>query len=161
MSDVAKRLEKADKYLQKGKIEDALEELLRANEDDPSNEQVAQKAADLCTSLHRNQDATRLLSFLFDRQAGIGDMAKANITYKKLQRFTTPTPGQTYRWAQFTEKSNTKEALDAYNIALEGFTKAGRKAEALAVLKKLVALDPSSDHYQREGALAAELNDGK
>ena len=69
MSNVAKRLEKADKYLQKGKIEDALEELLRANEDDPSNEQVAQKAADLCVSLNRNVDATRLLAFLFEKQA--------------------------------------------------------------------------------------------
>src|SRR5205823_4064403 len=61
MSDVAKRLEKADKYLQKGKVEDALEELLRANEDDPNNEPVAQKAADLCVTLNRNADATRLL----------------------------------------------------------------------------------------------------
>src|SRR4051812_36080270 len=161
MSDVAKRLEKADKYLQKGKIEDALEELLRANEDDPSNEQVAQKAADLCVSLNRNEDATRLLAFLFDKQAGLGDMAKANITYKKLQRFTTPTPDQMYRWAQFTEKTNKKEALEAYHTSLDGFTKASRKAEALAVLKKLVVLEPSSDLYQREGALAAELNDGK
>jgi diguanylate cyclase (GGDEF)-like protein len=161
MSDVAKRLEKADKYLQKGKMEDALEELLRANEDDPSNEQVAQKAADLCVSLNRNEDATRLLAFLFDKQAGLGDMAKANITYKKLQRFTTPTPDQMYRWAQFTEKTNKKEALEAYHTSLDGFTKASRKAEALAVLKKLVVLEPSSDLYQREGALAAELNDGK
>src|SRR5438270_846500 len=161
MSDVAKRLEKADKYLQKGKIEDALEELMRDNEDDTNNEQVAQKAADLCVSLNRNEDATRLLAFLFDKQAGVGDMAKANITYKKLQRFTTPTPDQTYRWAQFTEKSNKKEALEAYHTSLEGFTKAGRKAEALAVMKKLVALEPSSELYQKQGALAAELNDGK
>src|SRR5438270_9550842 len=161
MSDVAKRLEKADKYLQKGKMDDALEELLRANEDDPNNEQVAQKAADLCVSLNRNEDATRLLAFLFDKQAGTGDMAKANITYKKLQRFTTPTPDQTYRWAQFTEKSNKKEAIEAYHSALDGFIKTGRKPEALAVLKKLVALEPTSDLYQREGALAAELNDGK
>jgi len=161
MSDVAKRLEKADKYLQKGKIEDALEELLRANEDDPSNEQVAQKAADLCVSLNRNEDATRLLAFLFDKQAGVGDMAKANITYKKLQRFTTPTPDQAYRWAQFTEKTNKKEALEAYHSSLEGFVKAGRKAEALAVMKKLVLVEPSSELFQKQGALAAELNDGK
>jgi|tagenome__1003787_1003787.scaffolds.fasta_scaffold20986147_2 diguanylate cyclase (GGDEF)-like protein len=161
MSDVAKRLEKADKYLQKGKIEDALQELLRANEEDPANEPVAQKAADLCVSLNRKEDATRLLAFLFDKQAGVGDMAKANITYKKLQRFTTPTPDQTYRWAQFTEKSNKKEALEAYRNSLDGFTKAGRKAEALAVMKKLVALEPSSELYQKQGALAAELNDGR
>src|SRR4051795_3996622 len=159
MSDVAKRLEKADKYLQKGKVEDALEELLRANEDDPANEQVAQKAADLCTSLNRNEDATRLLSFLFDKQAGIGDMAKANITYKKLQRFTTPTPDQMFRWAQFTEKTNKKEAIEAYRASLEGFTKVARKQEAVALLKRLVALEPSSELYQQQGALAAQLND--
>jgi len=161
MSDVAKRLEKADKYLQKGKMEDALEELLRANEEDPNSEPVAQKAADLCVSLNRNGDATRLLGFLFDKQAAVGDMAKANITYKKLQRFTTPTPDQTYRWAQFTEKSNKKEALEAYRTSLDGFVKAGRKSEALAVMKKLVVLEPSSELFQKQGALAAELQDGK
>jgi diguanylate cyclase (GGDEF)-like protein len=78
-----------------------------------------------------------------------------------LQRFTTPTPDQMYRWAQFTEKTNKKEALEAYHTSLDGFTKKGSKPEALAVLKKLVALEPSSDLYQREGALAAELHDGK
>ncbi|HEV2021232.1 MAG TPA: tetratricopeptide repeat protein, partial [Terriglobales bacterium] len=84
MADTAKRLEKAEKYLQKGKTESALEEYLAILEQEPNNDNVRQTAAELCASLGRAKEATELLSLLFDRQAGIGDGVKANITYKKL-----------------------------------------------------------------------------
>ena len=46
MSDIAKRLERAEKYLQKGKQEPALEEFLGALKEDPRNDNVRQTAAD-------------------------------------------------------------------------------------------------------------------
>jgi diguanylate cyclase (GGDEF)-like protein len=161
MADISKRLDKADKYLQKGKIEDALEELMSALDEDPNNEGVQQRAADLCISLGRTKEAVSLLASLFDRQSGIGDMAKANITYKKLVRIAQPTPEQVLRWAQFTEKSNKKEALEAYHKALDGFVAAKNKTGTLNVLKRMVALEPTLENYQREGELAAEFGEGK
>ncbi len=161
MSDVAKRLEKAEKYMQKGKTESALEEYLAILEEEPNNDNVRQTAAELCASLGRNQDAAELLGLLFDRQAGIGDGAKANITYKKLLKVGTPTVEQTFRYAQFIEKSNKKDALDSYQTALGGFTSSGNKKEALAVLKRMVGLDPSIEHLKKEGELAAELGESK
>ncbi len=143
MADVSKRLEKAEKYLQKGKTESALEEYLGILEDDPNNDNVRQTAAELCASLGRNKEAAELLSLLFDRQAGIGDGGKANITYKKLLKVGSPTVEQTFRYAQFIEKSNKKDALEAYQTALAGFSSSGKKKEALAVLKRMVGLDPS------------------
>ena len=72
MDDIQKRLEKAEKYLQKGKQEDALEEYLSILEDDPNNDAVRQSAADILLSLDRNDEAMELLSTLFDRQAAVG-----------------------------------------------------------------------------------------
>ena len=138
MADTAKRLEKAAKYLEKGKTESALEEYLAILEEEPNNDNVRQTAAELCASLGQNKDAAELLGLLFDRQAGIGDGAKANITYKKLLKVGTPTVEQTFRYAQFIETSNKKDALEAYQTALAGFSSSGNKKEALAVLKRMV-----------------------
>lgn len=161
MADISKRLEKAEKYLQKGKTESALEEYLAILEDDPNNDNVRQTAAELCTSLGRGKEAAELLGLLFDRQAGIGDGAKANITYKKLLKVGAPTVAQTFRFAQLIEKSNKKDALESYQTALAGFTSSGNKKDALAALKRMVALDPSLENLKREGELSAELGENK
>jgi len=161
MADISKRLEKAEKYMQKGKTESALEEYLAVLEEEPNNDNVRQTAAELCASLGRNKDAAELLSLLFDRQAGIGDGAKANITYKKLLKVGAPTVEQTFRYAQFIEKSNKKDALEAYATALGGFTSAGNMKEALAVLKRMVALDPSAENLKKQGEMAAAQGESK
>ena len=75
MSDASKRLEKADKYLQKGKVEDALNELLAAADDDPENNLVCERAADMCISQNRHQEAAELLASLFDRLSASGEQA--------------------------------------------------------------------------------------
>ena len=161
MADITKRLEKAEKYLQKGKTDAALEEYLEALQDDPNNESVTQQAADLCVTLNRTSEATSLLGTLFEKQASIGDVAKANITYKKLLRFATPTVDQTYRFARLVEKTARKESLDSYRTAVSGFTGAGRKKDALGALQHLVALEPNIENFKQQGELAAELGDGK
>jgi diguanylate cyclase (GGDEF)-like protein len=161
MTDTSKRLEKAERYLQKGKTESALEEYLAILEEEPNNDNVRQTAAELCASLGRAKEAAELLSLLFDRQAGIGDGAKANITYKKLLKVGTPTVEQTFHYAQLIEKSNKKDALDSYQMALAGFTSSGNKKEALAALKRMVGLDPTEEHLTKQGELAAELGENK
>jgi diguanylate cyclase (GGDEF)-like protein len=161
MADISKRLEKAEKYLQKGKTESALEEYLGILEDEPNNDNVRQTAAELCTSLGRSKEAAELLGLLFDRQAGIGDGAKANITYKKLLKVGAPTVEQTYRYAQLIEKTNKKDALESYQTALAGFTSSGNKKDALGALKRMVGLDPSVENFKKEGELAAELGENK
>ncbi len=161
MADVSKRLEKAAKYLEKGKTESALEEYLSILEDEPNNDNVRQTAAELCASLGRSKEAAELLGLLFDRQAGIGDGAKANITYKKLLKVGTPTVDQTFRYAQFIEKSNKKDALEAYATALAGFTASGNKKEALAALKRMVGLDATLENLKKQGELAEEMGESK
>jgi len=161
MADIAKRLEKAEKYLQKGKTESALEEYLEILQEDPNNEAVRNSAADLCITLNRGKDAAKLLSELFDHQAAIGDASKAAISYKKIARLGTPTVDQTYRYAQLVEKSNKEAALEAYETAYNAMRAGSREGEALAALGRLVALDPSTKNYKRQGDLAAQMGDGK
>jgi tetratricopeptide (TPR) repeat protein len=161
MADTQKRLEKAEKYLQKGKPEDALEEYLAILEDEPQNEKVRQQAADISVTLGKNHEACELLSALFDKQAEIGDAAKAVANYKKLARLGTPTVDQTFRFSQLIEKTDRKAALEGYEFCINSYQAATRDADALSALRKLVALDPSAANLKRMGELGTSLGDNK
>ncbi len=90
-AEIARRVERAEKLLQKGKTGDALDEYLQVLSDDPQNDNVRQMAADLCLSLQRTADAIALLGELFERQLEAGENTRASLTYKKLARYATPT----------------------------------------------------------------------
>ena len=158
-AEIARRIEKAEKLLQKGKPADAVEEYLQALQFDPENDNVRQMAADLCLSLNRTPHAVRLLGELFERQVGALDSTRASLTYKKLARYGNPTYEQKIRFGQLLESSNKKLAVGTYESVLEDLNRLGRKAEALPVVKRIVALDPTQRNYLRVAELSAELGD--
>jgi tetratricopeptide (TPR) repeat protein len=160
-AEIAKRVERAEKLLQKGKTADALQEYMQVLADDPQNDNVRQMAAELCLSLQRTAEAVKLLGELFDRQVESGDNTRASLTYKKLSRYVNPSVAQKIHFGQILEASNRKLAIETYENALEDLTKQGKRAECLAVLKRLVALDPSERNFLRVGELSSELQDNK
>ena len=160
-SELAKRVERAEKAIAKGKPDLALEEYLEVLREDPKNDKVCEAAADLCVTLNRPAEAATLLSPLFDRLAGIGDSARAVITFKKIARLGTPAVEQWFRFGQLVERSSRREALDAYEAAVSGLEQSGRRLEARPVLQRIVALEPTEQNYRREGDLALDLGDNK
>jgi diguanylate cyclase (GGDEF)-like protein len=160
-AEMAKRVEKAEKLLQKGKTAEALEEYLLVLRDDPENDVVRQLAADLCLSLARNPDAVKLLGDLFERQVGAGDATRASLTYKKLARHGSPTWQQKFRFGQLLEGSNKKLAVGTYEAALSDLVKLGKKAESAEILARIVALEPIQANYLRVAELASEAGNHK
>ncbi len=161
MADISKRLEKAEKYLQRSKPEAALEEYLDILSDEPRNDQVRQAAADLCLVLDRRPRAVELLSALLEQEFEAGESAKGSVTYKKLCKITTPTPIQTFQYAQLTEKRDRKEALDAYTTALQGFERQKKDKQALAACKRIVELSPTIENLQLTADKASALGESK
>ncbi len=160
-ADIAKRIERAEKFLQKGKPEAALEEYLSVLNEDRENDTVRQMAADLSLSVGRVPEAVTLLGDLFERQVGVGDATRASLTYKKLARHSNPTTDQKIRFGQLLEASNRKLAIETYEAALFELSTQGNKTQQIAVLKRIVALDASLPNFVRIGELAAELGDGR
>jgi diguanylate cyclase (GGDEF)-like protein len=160
-AELAKRVERAEKLLQKGKTADALEEYMRVLGDDPENDVVRQLTADLCLSVNRNADAVRLLGDLFERQVGTGDATRASLTYKKLARHGSPTWQQKVRFGQLLEGSNKKLAVGTYEAALSDLAKLGKKQETAEILDRVVALEPIQANFLRVAELAAELGNHK
>jgi tetratricopeptide (TPR) repeat protein/GGDEF domain-containing protein len=159
--EIARRVERGEKLLQKGKPAEALEEFLQTLAMDPTNDTVRQMSADLCLSLQRLPDAVRLLGELFERQMAAGDAMRASLTYKKLARFANPSTEQKVRFAELLEKSNRKLSVETYEAALEDYTRQGRKADALGLLKKIVALDASEKNTLRFAELSSETGDSQ
>ncbi len=158
-AEIARRVEKAEKLLQKGKTAEALTEYLQILESDRQNDNVRQMAADLCLSLNRGAQAVQLLGELFDRQVAAADATRASLTYKKLARYANPSWEQKIRFGQLLEQSNKKLAIGTYENALEELQKQSRKEEALLVLQRIVNLEPSQSNQMRIAELAAELGE--
>src|SRR5271163_3066674 len=158
-AEIARRVEKAEKLLQKGKTAEALAEYLQILASDPHNDNVRQMAADLCLSLNKGAQAVKLLGELFERQVGAMDATRASLTYKKLARYTNPTWEQKVRFGQLLEHSNKKLAIGTYENALEDLQKQGKKEEALLVLRRIVSLDPSQTNHLRVAELSADLGE--
>jgi diguanylate cyclase (GGDEF)-like protein len=158
-AEIARRVEKAEKLLQKGKTADALAEYLQILESDQKNDNVRQMAADLCLSLNKGPQAVKLLGELFERQVAAADATRASLTYKKLARYANPSWEQKVRFGQLLEQSNKKLAIGTYENALEELQKQGRKEEGLLVLRRIVNLDPSQPNHLRMAELSAELGE--
>ena len=160
-AEIAKRIERAEKLLQKGKAAEALEEYLLALRDDPENDTVRQLSADLCLSQNRTRDAVQLLGELFERQVNDGDATRASLTYKKLARHGSPTWEQKFRFGQLLEGSNKKLAVGTYESALSDLAKLENKKGALEVLVRVVVLEPIQANFLRVAELSSEVGDSK
>jgi diguanylate cyclase (GGDEF)-like protein len=158
-AEVARRVEKAEKLLQKGKTADALAEYLQILQGDAQNDNVRQISADLCLSLNKGAQAVRLLGELFERQVAASDATRASLTYKKLARYANPTWEQKVRFGQLLEHSNKKLAIGTYENALEDLQREGRKEEVLLVLRQIASLEPSQTNHLRVAELSAELGE--
>ncbi len=158
-AEVARRVDKAEKLLQKGKTADALAEYLQILADDPENDNVRQMAADLCLSLNKGAQAVQLLGELFERQVSATDATRASLTYKKLARYANPTWEQKVRFGQLLEQSNKKLAVGTYENALEDLQRQGKKEEALLVLQRIVSLEPTQANHLRIAELSSELGE--
>jgi diguanylate cyclase (GGDEF)-like protein len=160
-AELAKRIERAEKLLQKGKAAEALEEYLLALRDDPENDTVRQVSSDLCLSQNRTADAVRLLGQLFERQVNAGDATRASLTYKKLARHGNPTWEQKFRFGQLLEGSNKKLAVGTYESALSDLAKLGNRQGALTVMGRVVGLEPSKANFLRVAELSSDFGDSR
>jgi diguanylate cyclase (GGDEF)-like protein len=159
--EITKRVERAEKLLQKGTTAEALDEYMQVVAADPGNDTITQMAADLSLSLQRIPQAVNLLGNMFDRQVKAGDATRASLTYKKLSRFANPTWDQKLRFGGLLENTNRKLALETYENAFQELAKQNRKPDSLTVLQKILRLDPSEKNLIRLGELSSELKDGK
>lgn len=158
MPDISKRLEKAEKYVQKGKLDSAIEEYLVAWKEDPSNDSVVEMIADLYQRQNQPAKALECYGYLFDKYAEKNDGPKAAAVFRKMAKLGPQDPNRTLAYARFQEKQKPEEAQEHYRLAAQMFLERGEPARALEALRGLAALsDLNADVHVQFGEVAESL----
>jgi diguanylate cyclase (GGDEF)-like protein len=161
-ADFSKNLERAKKFLDKNRFEDAIEAYLAVLQESPQNVEAAQMLGDLYTRLEHPDRAAVYYGHLFELLVDPRDEGKAVAIYNRFLR-NSPTaqpPERIARFAFLQQKQNhPEEAIDQYGKAAELFSQADRKEDALFCWERAAQLDPENLSRQLKVAeAAAQLN---
>jgi diguanylate cyclase (GGDEF)-like protein len=157
-ADVNKNLERAKKFLEKNRFEDAIEAYLAVIQDSPQNVEAAQMLGDLYTRLDHPDRAAVYYGHLFELLVDPRDESKAMAIYNRFLR-NSPTqqpPERIARYAFLQQKQNhPEEAIDQYIKAAELFSQADRMEDALFCWERTAQLEPENLNRQLKVAETA------
>jgi len=140
-----KILETAQKYLQKGALDRALKEYRTLLELDPRDSSARLKLGDIQLRLGDKAEAVAAYLKVAQQFMKEGFDAKAVALFKQIAKLA---PDHTEVFVPLAELYQrlglVAEAMSALQTATEGFQRAGRKREALELLRKAASLDPSN-----------------
>ncbi len=162
-ADVSKHLDRAKRFLEKNRVEDAIEAYLAVLDEAPQHQEATQALGDLYARMDQQERAAVYYGLLFDLLIEPRDETKALAIYNRFLRSgSTPQPPERIaRYAFLQQKQNhPEEAIDQYTKAAELFTSAGRHEDALFCWERIAQLDPENLNRQLRLAEAAE-NIGK
>jgi len=160
-ADVSKQLERAKKFLEKNRVEDAIEAYLAVLDGSPQHLEASQALGDLYTRLEQPDRAAVYYGHLFDLLIDPKDETKALAIYNRFLRNTLAiqSPERITRYAFLLQKQNRgEEAIEQYTKAAEMFSEAGRGEDALFCWERTAQLDPEKLARQMKVAeIAAQL----
>ena len=158
MPDISKRLEKAEKYLQKNRLNAAIEEYLAAWKEDPANDTVAEIVGDLYVRQNQAERALECYGHLFDKHTERNDGSKAILLFRKMAKLGEKDPARMLTLARFQEKQRPEEAQESYRVAAQTFLERGAQDKALEALRGLAVLDDRNpDVHLQLGEVAKGL----
>src|SRR5262245_13477577 len=155
MADVNKHLDRAKKFLEKNRVEEAIEAYLAILEEAPSHLEATQALGDLYARREQPERAAVYYGMFFDLLVDPKDETKALAIYNRFLKHSTAQqpPERIARYAFLQQKQNrTDEASEQYGKAAELFTAAGRQEDALFCWERIAQLEP--DNLSRQIKLA-------
>ena len=161
MTDVNKQLERAKKFLEKNRTEDAIDAYLAVLEDAPSHPEATQALGDLYARQEQPERAAVYYGMFFDLLVDPKDETKALAIYNRFLKNLSANqpPERIARYAFLQQKQNRpEEASEQYGKAAELFTLAGREEDALFCLERMAQLEPENLSRQVTLAEVAERN---
>jgi diguanylate cyclase (GGDEF)-like protein len=158
-ADVSKHLDRAKRFLEKNRVEEAIEAYLAVLDEAPQHQEATQALGDLYSRLDQPDRAAVYYGLLFDLLIEPREETKALAIYNRFLRGgSLPQPAERIaRYAFLQQKQNRPdEAIEQYTKAAEMFTEAGRAEDALFCWERTAQLDPENLQRQLRLAQAAE-----
>ena len=142
MADIEKILEKAEKYVSKGKLLDAVQEYAAAYKLAPTNLDYLRSMADLSAKAGKSEQALGYYGELFDKYCEKNDATRAIPIFRKSMQGAPQPPERVARLGLLLQRSRKNdEAAEAFRSALELYQKAGNAAGALDALQRLAEIE--------------------
>jgi len=158
-ADVSKHLDRAKRFLEKNRVEDAIEAYLAVLAEAPQHQEATQALGDLYARLDQQDRAAVYYGMLFDLLIEPRDETKALAIYNRFLRAGTvkQPPERIARYAFLQQKQNRPdEASEQYTKAAELFTSENREEDALFCWERIAQLDPENLGKQLRFAETAE-----
>ena len=158
-ADVSKHLDRAKRFLEKNRVEDAIEAYLAVLDEAPQHQEATQALGDLYARMDQPDRAAVYYGLLFDLLVEPKDETKALAIYNRFLRagHGHQPPERIARYAFLQQRQNhPDEAIEQYTKAAELFTTASRDEDALFCWERIAQLDPENLSRQLRLAEAAE-----
>jgi len=139
-----KALSAAEKFVQQGKLQNAITEYEKVLKADPKDLTVANTVGDLYARLGHSDKAVECFKSVGDAYANQGFTVKAIAMYKKLTK-TKPTLESVLRLAElYTQQGLFNDARAQYLHVAEEFLRAGELEQAVRIFQKTLEMDPEN-----------------
>jgi tetratricopeptide (TPR) repeat protein len=139
-----KVLSAAEKFVQQGKLQNAIAEYEKVLKADPKDLTVSNTVGDLYARLGENDQAVQCFKNVGDAYASQGFTVKAIAMYKKLTKIK-PTLEGILRLAElYTQQGLFNDARAQYLQVAEEFLRAGELEQAVRIFQKTLEMDPEN-----------------
>ena len=149
----AKSLGAAEKYVQQGKLQNAIVEYDKIAKQDPKDLTVLNTIGDLYARLGQASQATEAFKKVGDAYAADGFVVKAIAMYKKLTKLNPSALDSLVRLAElYTQQGLYNDARTQYAAVADQYLKSNDSERATGILKKMLDLDPENAAMQAKVA---------
>jgi tetratricopeptide (TPR) repeat protein len=143
-----KALSSAEKYVQQGKIQNAISEYEKVLKNDPKDLTVTNTVGDLYSRLGDPDKATECFKIVGDAYANQGFTVKAIAMYKKISKLK-PSLESVLKLAElYTQQGLFNDARAQYLQVAEEFLKSGELDNAVRIFQKILEMDPENTNMR-------------
>jgi pilus assembly protein FimV len=139
-----KVLSAAEKFVQQGKLQNAIAEYEKVIKADSKDLTVMNTIGDLYARLGENEKAADCFQNVGDAYAGQGFTVKAIAMYKKLGKLKSSTESVLRLAELYTQQGLFNDARAQYLQVAEDFLKSGKPDQAIRIFQKTLEMDPDN-----------------
>jgi pilus assembly protein FimV len=143
-----KALNAAEKYVQQGKIQNAIAEYEKVSKADPKDLTVTNTIGDLYSRLGEADKATDCFKTVGDAYATQGFTVKAIAMYKKISKLKPSLEGVLKLAELYTQQGLFNDARAQYLQVAEEFLKSNELENAVRIFQKILEMDPENTNMR-------------
>ncbi len=143
--DIVKQLDRAKRYVEKNRLDDAIEAYQSVLTTFPNHLESIQSLGDLYTLQNHQERAAFYYGMLFDRFTAPREEPKALALYTRFLKPHQQPPERVARYATLLQKQNrAEEAIEQFTSAAMAFELSSKGEEALACFERIAQIDPEN-----------------